>query len=556
MQLAKHTPSQVIKLAYLSTLLEQQQSESHSTTRNLKTICFLEEAVKVVPVESVLDAIAYARHDIAIDCAKALKASKLTLQPTELMITGLLESLIRGIHGVSREVIEDLMSDHNPDQTPSLLFSMGTFGPVPGFPFDPPSPATHNLNSTTHNSSTVHSPGSDDILPHSADDSASLPAALVPPAVGTSASPLYTDVVSGKFSSDVQSTLTPPNDSALQLRSHSLMLPHFFAQMNFFLALDPRSYPETIFFPEEITTFLQSSIEGLFERAQTLGQNIEVVGKTNLDEIYPASTTRRRNMTFVSPRTVLAQSITKLNKAIHETQMEVNFANPKATRGNKKMLKLINSIYNNDVALCAALLGAFMERCIEIPLLESPEVTAKAVSSPMAVGVWALFSVSRNNLQQMLESSKNTELVVKVREYMHSVLSDKSHDRQETEESVYAGKLQFLLHGMHKTVTSSTKCISYSLEYQLCNNLKFRKDISVQELISDWDRIFKDDVLYHVAKSHRPLLARWLRWTILVHDLRETLAEYTCIGVTGLINSGKSLLVKKLFNLKVRILSH
>ena len=232
-------------------------------------------------------------------------------------------------------------------------------------------------------------------------------------------------------------------------------------------------------------------------------------------------------------------------------QMEANFAKPKKMHGNMSMLKLINNIYNTDVSRCAALLGAFMERCIEIPFLKSLEVTAKAVSSPMAVGVWALFSLNRKELQKMLDSSKNTELVIKVNEYMHSVLSDNSQDDNEMEEKRYAGKLQFLLQGMHKTVTSSTKYISYSLECQLCNNLKFSSDISVQDLISQWETIFKDDILFHVAESHRPLLARWLKWTILIHGLREVLAEYTCISVTGLINSGKSLLVKQLFNLKV-----
>ena len=278
---------------------------------------------------------------------------------------------------------------------------------------------------------------------------------------------------------------------------------------------------------------------------------IIIVGKTHLEEIYPGSTTIRRNMLLESPRRVLAQSIGKLANFIGEMQMEENFSKPKKKNGNMQMLKLINDIYNIDVSRCAALLGAFMERCIEIPFLKSPEVTAKAVSSPMVVGVWALFSLSREELQKMLESSQNTELVINVKEYMHSVLTDKSQDDREMEEQRYAGKLQFLLQGMHRTVTSSTKYVSYSLEYQLCNNLKFSKDTSVQDLISKWDKIFKDDILCHVAKSHRPLLARWLKWTILVHDLREVLAESTCISVTGLVNSGKSLLVKQLFNLKV-----
>ena len=103
-QLAKHTPTQVIKLAYLCALLEQQQTGALNHTRRLlKVTCFLEEAVKVVPVESVLNAIAYARHNIAMDCATALKQSKLTLQPTRLMVTSLMQALFRAIYGFSED---------------------------------------------------------------------------------------------------------------------------------------------------------------------------------------------------------------------------------------------------------------------------------------------------------------------------------------------------------------------------------------------------------------------------------------------------------------------
>ena len=578
MQLARHTPSQVIKLAFLSTLLEQQKPESNRTKRHLKTICFLDEVLKVVPVESVVDAIAYARHDIAMECTKALKASKLTLQPTRLMMLGLHQSLFRGMYGISGEVFEDMVERTKYDPTPKEGYFVAmehiVFGRIPGFPsavvstpsqtsaadvqlnshhgstYGPAtessltSESTSGFSDTTSAHGFTHSHHNEDGSKYNRNETKS-----------TSASPLYADVVTGKASSDVPSSLRPPSQSSSQQISPILppvTLPtHIFSELNIFFGLDQNAYPEKIFFPDEIITFLLSCCKGLHERANILGFNLEIIGKTNLEEIYPASRTIRRNMILPSPRLVLAESVTKLKKFVDDAQMEVNFAKPKNTHSNKEMLKLINSIYNFDVALCAALIGAFMERRIEIPFLKSPELTAEALSSPMAVGVWALFSVSPSKLQEMLESSQNTELVIKVKEYMHTILSDESQDELDDEEKLYAGKLQFLLEGMHRTVTSSTKCISYSLEYQLCNNLKFDKDISLQELVSNWDRIFKDDILFHVAKSHRPLLARWIKWTILVHDLRETLAEYTCIGVTGLINSGKSLLVKRLFNLKV-----
>jgi len=69
--------------------------------------------------------------------------------------------------------------------------------------------------------------------------------------------------------------------------------------------------------------------------------------------------------------------------------------------------------------------------------------------------------------------------------------------------------------------------------------------------VKQWDEIFKGDALSLVAKSHRSLVARWIKWAVLVHDLRESLAKYTCVGVTGLVNSGKSYLVSKLFGIEV-----
>ena len=104
-------------------------------------------------------------------------------------------------------------------------------------------------------------------------------------------------------------------------------------------------------------------------------------------------------------------------------------------------------------------------------------------------------------------------------------------------------------------MTCSAQYISYSLEhhlFKLSQQLHFDKSLSVKQLVEKWESTFKDDALLLVAKSHRPLIARWLKWALLVHDLRETLASYTSVGVIGLSNSGKSLLVNSLFDIQVK----
>lgn len=118
----------------------------------------------------------------------------------------------------------------------------------------------------------------------------------------------------------------------------------------------------------------------------------------------------------------------------------------------------------------------------------------------------------------------------------------------------YAGKLQFLLQGMVKTVSCNSRYISYSLEQQLkeqCTKLGIDASTDLETLIDKWDTFFKQDLLSLVTFQSRGLVARWLKWSLLIHNLREELAKCTSVGIVGLVNSGKSVLVSSLFNIPV-----
>ena len=124
-QLAKHTPTQVIQLAYLCALLEQ-QGQASRTKRFDAIASFLEEAVKIVPLESLFDAIAYGRNDIALECAQALWERKPRLQSSQLMVWGLLRALQRAKNGY---LIDDFI-------VPAIIridhLMQGAFQCVPG----------------------------------------------------------------------------------------------------------------------------------------------------------------------------------------------------------------------------------------------------------------------------------------------------------------------------------------------------------------------------------------------------------------------------------------
>ena len=220
------------------------------------------------------------------------------------------------------------------------------------------------------------------------------------------------------------------------------------------------------------------------------------------------------------------------------------------TLHNRQMLNMITNIRKKQ-KVCSTLLGAFMEAQVRVPLVKSVRDTAQAIGkTAIAVGVWALLSMPYFDMESLL-SVKFSSLFVEVARFMHGTYSGSSRVDVGDE---YAGKLQFLLQGMETTVSCNSRYISYSLEQQLqeqCNKLNIDASTKLQRLIDNWDDIFNKDVLSLVTSQSRGLVARWLKWSLLIHNLREELAKYTSVGIVGLVNSGKSKLVSSLFGIPV-----
>ena len=533
MQLAKHTPSQVIKLAFLCALLEQRDKTTNS--KRFKAIVnFLNQAVKVVPVESVLDAITYQDHDVALHCATALSERKKTFQPSQLMLMGALRASIRAHTGYRGDVIDK--------------FYIPTINSI-----------RKAVISARNWLATVNQQG------HQMHLQPTLTGQIVmQTSVQQHIKPQPKKHAHGKRMDS--SKVKPPSSKSRRMYSDAVVArkPNPPPQLTFSfpIFLDPSQYPQSVSFPPNIITYLDNCLTQLIGTHRIQGcfqfdTEIDLVSKDNISEVYPASTKRPSHLK--SPRKVLSDAMRDMSTYTSIT--EVESGSPETKLPNEEMLSLIDKIFKRDVAVCASLLAAFMEQQIRIPLISTLKTTAETLSSqttPVAVGVWALFSQNRETLQAKLNSRKHSKLIVEIREYIEGISQQLPGNEgklyAENEDKMYAGKLQFLLQGIQQIVTASHQYISYSLEYQLCNNLKFDKDCSLDHLIANWDTIFKNDALSLISMSHRSLVARWLKWTILVHDLREALAEYTCIGVSGLVNSGKSLLVKKLFRVDVRIM--
>ena len=227
---------------------------------------------------------------------------------------------------------------------------------------------------------------------------------------------------------------------------------------------------------------------------------------------------------------------------------------------NQEMLHTVNTIRHDELDTCTSLLGGFMHQgYVEInlsshrhPRLSESDVSLRAAAS---VGVWALFSLDYHKIQPILLKCQGKQLFVKLFDHVKGI-SGISQESDESTFNPYAAKLQFIAQGMAKTVTMSANAqnVSYSLERQLvelCNERNINATVPLSDITGKWSILFKENILSLVHIKCRLLVARWLKWTLMIHNLREELATYTAVGVVGLVNSGKSKLVNTLFGIKV-----
>ena len=126
-------------------------------------------------------------------------------------------------------------------------------------------------------------------------------------------------------------------------------------------------------------------------------------------------------------------------------------------------------------------------------------------------------------------------------------------------EHEYHEKLKFLVTSIEPDCDahithSSSKYSMYILEkklQELCTLRKVTKDMSIDQMVRGWQLIFSSCPLATVASSHRNLIGRWIKWSLMLHELRTKLENHITIAIAGLVNSGKTKLVGNLFGFEV-----
>ena len=259
------------------------------------------------------------------------------------------------------------------------------------------------------------------------------------------------------------------------------------------------------------------------------------------------------NAWLSNPHAVIDHVRSQLHHLVPKIAQDPAMPSSIASQYNKELLELVKRISKEALTFyCFA--DAFMASQVKIPLVKSPQHTARALGKlGTSVGVWYLIGL---NFTEMEELIKDRELVIDVATYLGKMFSSERNRTLSGGRKMagYDAKVKFIAQCMSQTVGCSAHYVSYSLECQLkelCSKCGITSATSIDEISRRWDHFFKEKILSFVAVSHRPVIARWIKWTLSLHELREALARQTVIGVVGIMNSGKSTLMNRIFHRQV-----
>ena len=304
----------------------------------------------------------------------------------------------------------------------------------------------------------------------------------------------------------------------------------------------------------DMVKYLQASVEEAIK--SSMGRIYAVSGdsiKSLFDATKKLSTSERipGHTTLLSPRCLLLDRQKKLHELQQEARRQAT-SNPQsfARTGNAMLLDFVKKLRNEDLNICIQTITAFIKEEVRVPITEFH----------LDISYWQLLIKFGLGIFRRKVSNDYTTEYVSVGKHIKSIATCAAAN------SEYADKLQFLLrsslHQDEELPLFDDKFLMYSLEdhlysrftdTSLSKNQRVDESTSLDDIVGKWDTLFKDVAMGSVLQSHRRLVASWLKFSLMVHKLRTELSCHTTLGIVGLVNSGKSTLVKDLFNIKVGV---
>ena len=224
---------------------------------------------------------------------------------------------------------------------------------------------------------------------------------------------------------------------------------------------------------------------------------------------------------------------------------------------NTILLDYVKRLRSEDLHLCIQIIIAFMEEQVRIPVSDFN----------LTVSYWQLLKLGLGIFRRKVSKDVVAQYI-SVSRHIRSIVDDSSqsvapYETRNAANSKYAGKLQFLLSASlrpDEPLLVDEKFQMYSLESHLYwrfahssvpKHQRIDESTPLEKIEEKWDTLFKGVGLSTIVPTHRRLIARWLKFSLMIHNLRSELSCHATLGIVGLVNSGKSTLVKELFNIEV-----
>ena len=284
---------------------------------------------------------------------------------------------------------------------------------------------------------------------------------------------------------------------------------------------------------------------------------------SDLEVIYPSAdgqdARKRGDKCFKAPMTLLTEGRKELNHLSEELVAEHSSLDTSSSSNtNIKMLSILQDL-RKEFQTCSTLLGAFMESQVKIPLERDggDKYVNKFAKHATTFGlpVWGLLILPFEYLNSRIIGSLSEDFRQFVVEFSHHVIETLDYVFPPRHQfRGYDERLEFLVGSMKQSSICNQNYVSYSLERQLEDQCKKRyiyHNTPVDEILKEWNDHFENERLTLVPDQYRLLVARWIKWSLMINNLRESLASQTAVGVIGLVNSGKSKFVRSLFGKEV-----